>query len=100
MNLNHISTVLHLLLHLLLITPPPPPNTERRVRVVSTPVFLCGRSRVEISTRRTAIVTEIFHGFPSLQAHARTTPKKSTRPRHSVSSTIQYSFMILSLDAI
>jgi hypothetical protein len=63
--------------------------------------LLLGRFRVQISARRSAILAEAFRDFPqSLQVNAGIVPSIKPRPLPSISFPMQYSRIILSLDAI
>jgi hypothetical protein len=80
------------------------PRTSRKLNEQVSNVaakFVLGRSRVQISARRLAILTKVFHDFPqSLQANAGTVPQIRIRLLPSISFQINYSLIILSLDAI
>jgi hypothetical protein len=63
-------------------------------------VFCIGRFRVQKPTRIAVILIAYFHSFPSLQPHVGTESRIIPRPPPSVSCPINYSFIILSFDAV
>jgi hypothetical protein len=63
LNILTSTSIIHSLLFTFLLIQSIP-FIERRVLVVNTPFFVFRRSRVQISIRTPAILTEVFRGFP------------------------------------